>query len=61
MNIKEQQAAQWGATYPVNILLVHCQETLMLSCLLKKCVADSTVSRGADAGYSIADRVTDRG
>lgn len=41
--------------------LLHHQERLMGLCIIKKCMADSSVSRGADAGYSTADRLTDWG
>lgn len=43
----------------INKLAVHRQERLLALCIIKKCRAAGSVSRGADAAYSIPDRLTD--
>lgn len=46
---------------PRNTLAVHRQERLLVLCIITECTAARSVSWGADAGYSIPDRLTDGG
>lgn len=43
----------------INKCAVHRQERLLALCIIKKCRAGGSVSSGADAAYSIPDRLTD--
>lgn len=57
LKLRSTKRCNWS----INTLAVHHQERLLVLCIIKKCTACSSVPRGADAGYSIPDRLTDGG